>query len=49
MDKKQSAKILWNSAWEQDKCLPCQGDWSRCFIYGANTVCSFQIKQLRYE
>ena len=47
LNRKQTAKILWDSAWEQRKCFPCQGDWSRCFTHGAKIVYNFQIKQRR--
>jgi len=42
-----TAKILYESAWHQGKCLACQSDWFAIYAYSPNTVSDFQIKERR--
>ncbi len=47
LNKKDSARQLWESAWNQRKCLACQGDWFSCFAYNSGIIWDFQIIEKR--
>ena len=43
-DRYQTAHILWESAWEQGKCLGCQSDWSYFYDWHPHEIWDIEVE-----